>query len=156
MVTQESRINTTEQNKSHQCLAYADDVTVLAITRKEMKNVTKRLEWEAGKVELRINGSKSKYMYMRKVSGKGNDWELEIVLEGKRTMKIEKVQNITYLGVWFSEDGDNAAEVSARIVKADCCAGAMNKILKSKSVSNKAKIKLYKKGQRFVTSAKYG
>ncbi|KAK9709983.1 hypothetical protein QE152_g26245 [Popillia japonica] len=77
-----------------------------------MENVAKRLEWEAGEVGLRINESESNCMYMRKVSVKANEGHLKIVLEGKMTMKMEKVQSITYLGVWFSED-----ENSARIVR---------------------------------------
>ncbi|KAJ8915469.1 hypothetical protein NQ315_003232 [Exocentrus adspersus] len=65
--------------KGNQCLAFADDLIVLARSEKELKEVIKRLEEQSVKIDLCIN-EKKKTKYM--------EWAEEEYLEG-RFLKVE-------------------------------------------------------------------
>jgi hypothetical protein len=54
------------------------------------------------------------------------------------------VKNYVYLGTIINDSGDESKEIEARLIKGDKCAGALHKIIKSKNVSRKTKIHLYK------------
>ena len=55
----------TLNTKSHQCLAYADDVIPMANGNKELSRITTNLIEEAAKMGLQINQGKTEYIKMK-------------------------------------------------------------------------------------------
>lgn len=135
----------TLRNKSYQILAYADDVTILARTKEKLQEIGKRFRKAAGEVNLTINEIKSKYMKMDVTQKKQEKKEdLVIEMQGENNLKFEQVESYVYLGTVISENGEESKEIEARLIKGDKCAGALNKIIRSKNVSRRAKLHLYK------------
>lgn len=133
--------------KSHQCLAYADDVTLLARTKAELKMLVKNMEAAAKEIGLCINSQKSKYMEMGGFENRGRPQQnenLKVSLTQESELVFEKVSSVTFLGVLITDNGDNSKEISARIAKGDKCVGSLKEVLKSKEVSRSAKARIYK------------
>ncbi|KAJ8913476.1 hypothetical protein NQ315_013856, partial [Exocentrus adspersus] len=96
--------------KRHQCLAFADDLVILARNKKELKEVIKRLEEQSVKRGLRINEKKTKYMQMdrRRISG-GKVFK-------RKKYEFEEVEQFTYLGSIFSRKLNIEEEKEAKIM----------------------------------------
>lgn len=67
-------------------------------------------------MNLEINEEKTKYM---QINSKYSQKELEISLTGAGKMTVEKVNRFIHFLIWITGDGNNSAEVKARIVKGD-------------------------------------
>ncbi|XP_072403236.1 uncharacterized protein [Diabrotica undecimpunctata] len=61
------------------CLAYADDLTILAKTEKELRRVVKKIIEESQKFGLELNEDKTKYMIMGGTEGKKEDFSVRSV-----------------------------------------------------------------------------
>ena len=55
----------TLNTKSHQCLAYANDVILMANSNKELSRITTNLIEEGAKMGLQINQGKTEYMQLK-------------------------------------------------------------------------------------------
>lgn len=60
----EAKINTSGviYTEKHQCFAYADIITLITRSKKEPKEIFKKLEDAVGKVGLQVNEDKTKYL----------------------------------------------------------------------------------------------
>lgn len=129
--------------KTHQCLAYADDLVIIARSRKQLKDVTRRLETNAARIGLYFNEQKTKYMEctdQKFVKGR----YLKIEASRGRTYNFEEVDSFTYLGTLFTRQPDTAQEIQARLMAGNRCVAALHKIMKSKIISRKPKVQIYK------------
>jgi len=86
---------------------------------------------------LTINEEKTKYMIL---SRKNNIHNNLII----RNMEFELVGNFKYLGVELNVSGNNHREIQNRINSAYKCFFGLKTIIKSKLVSIKSKLTLYK------------
>jgi hypothetical protein len=85
---------------------------------------------------LTINDEKTKYVIL---SRKNNIHNLIV-----RNMEFELVGNFKYLGEELNVSGNNHKEIQNRISSANKCFFGLKTILKSKLVSIKSKLTLYK------------
>lgn len=131
-------------HNTHQCLAYADDLTIIATTEKHLKKVVRNLEKTARIIGLRINEQKSKFMIMGSTRNEEKGKDLIIRTENGREYKFERVDSFTYLGVTIAEDNNNSKEIQARILKGNKTIGAVSVLLNSKNLTKNAKKRIYK------------
>lgn len=131
------------KTKTTTLLAYADDVTILSTSEKELKNTCKSFIVAAEELNLKINEEKSKYMKMAPQKKHSTNQHLMIEMDTK-IIKIEQVSSYIYLGIVVKDNGDEEENTEARLIKASKQAGALNKILRSKTISIKSKLHLYK------------
>ena len=57
---------------------------------------------------------------------------------------VEEVEDFTYLGSKITSDGDSGKDVQSRLTKAKGAFAALKKIWRSKNISMKTKIKIFK------------
>lgn len=131
-------------NKSHQCLAYADDVVLIARKKDELKRIAKQLVLAAKEMGLEINESKSQYMKLENKKIMEEPETLQIELQNDYRIHIKETDNYMYLGVLINDKCDEEAEIDLRLAKANRCAGGLHKILKSKQVTRATKKRIYK------------
>lgn len=132
-----------------QCIAYADDVVILARSIKQLKAAFKRFEEEAKKFGLIINEDKTKYMEMR---AEVPEAQKHIVIQAQTNKyKFEKVEQFEYLGVTITNKNQEECEIDKRTLKGSRTIGLLTKYFKAKEISRKAKIRIYETIIRPIT-----
>ena len=86
---------------------------------------------------LEINDEKTKWM--RATRDRDDDEEI-LVVDGDR---LEKVTEFKYLGSTVTSQNCTEVELQLRIGAASRCSWALNRILKSRSLSRRTKIQVY-------------
>ena len=86
-------------------LRYADDTTLLAESKEELKSLLMNVKQESEKVGLKLNVQKMKIM----VSGPITSWQIE----GE---KIETVTDFIFLCSKITVDGDCSHEIKRRLL----------------------------------------
>ena len=81
-------------------LRYADDTTVMAESKEELKTLLMKVKEESEKVGLKLNIQKTKIM----ASGPVSSWEID----GET---VETVTDFTFLGSKITSDGDCSHEI---------------------------------------------
>ena len=81
-------------------LRYADDTTLMAESKEELKNLLMRMKEESEKAGLKLNIQKTKIM----ASGPITSWQID----GER---METVTDFIYLGSKITADGDCSHEM---------------------------------------------
>jgi hypothetical protein len=116
-------------------LDFADDIALLDDSWEGMKDLTSRVEKEAGSVGLRINSGKTKLMVV------GNMGTPQIIMvDGKQ---VEEVDEFCYLGSVISGDTSCDKDIRTRLGKANATFTRLNTIWRNKSLDCKIKIRLY-------------
>lgn len=126
-----------QESKTIKLIAYADDIVLLSESKSDLQSMAESLMDESKLMGLTINEGKTKYMIL---SRKNNIHNNLIV----RNMDFELVGNFKYLGVELNVSGNNHKEIQNRINSANKCFFGLKTILKSKLVSIKSKLTLYK------------
>ena len=106
-------------------LRYADDITLMAESEKELKRLLMKVKEESEKVGLKLNIQKTKIM----VSGPITSWQID----GET---VEIVADIIFLGSKITSDGDCSHEINRRLL--------LGSILKSRDVTLPTKFHLVK------------
>ena len=78
----------TLNTKSHQCLAYANDVILMANSNKELSRITTNLIKEEAKIGLQINQGKTEYMQLKNKHYANNE-TLKIQTTGSRIVTFK-------------------------------------------------------------------
>lgn len=144
MIIRESGIRTTFliYNNKYQCLAYADDLVLMTRSKEELTRIFKQLEETSKKYGLRINENKTKYMVMENNRKKGTK-NLNIESKDGTQYIIEEVDQVEYLGVTMTNNGEEGKEIEKRISKGSKATGMLTEMLKAKNISRAAKIRAY-------------
>lgn len=95
------------------CLAYADDMVLLAEKKEGMVHMLGKLEGYLDKKKLEINMGKTKVMKFKKEGERMK--EIKWRWKGKR---IEEVKEFTYLGYKLQRNGGQEAHVKDKVKKA--------------------------------------
>lgn len=144
VILRESGINTKGiiYGSRHQCLAYADDIVLMARSKEEVIRLFKSLEEKAKEYGLTINENKTKYMVMKDNNNRPSD---NLVIHSKRNQEytIEKVEQIEYLGVTLTNRGDEEKEIEKRLAKGSRAAGMFASILNAKNITRAVKLRVY-------------
>lgn len=120
-------------------LAFADDVVIFAESLEEVGQLTKLFMEETGKVGLRVNDTKTKYIHFTRNPNNIDQGPLRV--DGH---EFEKVNSFKYLGVVISNKNTEETEIQNRLNLANGCFYALNKLMSSKLLSQTTKIRLYK------------
>ena len=83
-------------------LRYADDTTLMAESKKELKSLLMKVKEESEKVDLKLNIQKTKIM------ASGPIWSHSWQIDGET---VETVANFIFLGSKISADGDCSHEI---------------------------------------------
>lgn len=129
-------------HKDHQCLAYTDDLTLIIRSKTVLKDIFTKLEKPALKLGLSVNEDKTKYMFLSRKANTGRN--LQIISQNNKKYLFEQVQEFKFLGVMITREGNNTKEIITRIANGNKCVGALNKMIKSNTVSKATKIRIYK------------
>ena len=86
-------------------LRYADDTTLMAESKEEIKNLLMKVKEESEKVSLKLNIQKTKII----ASGPITSWEID----GET---VETVSDFIFLGSKVTADGDCSHEIKRRLL----------------------------------------
>ena len=114
-------------------LRYANDTTLMAESKKELKSLLMKVKEESEKVDLKLNMHKTKIM----ASGPITSWEID-----GETMEI--VRNFIFLGSKITADGDCSHEIKRHLFLGRKAMTNLDSILKSRDITFPTKVRLVK------------
>ena len=114
-------------------LRYADDTTLMAESKKELKSFLMKLKEESEKVGLKLNIQKTKIM----ASGPITSWQID-----GETM--ETVTDFIFLGSKITADGDCSHEIKRRLLLGRKVMINLDSILQSRDSTLPTKVHLVK------------
>lgn len=122
-------------------LAFADDVVLMAEKEEDLIILAETLIKETEYVGLRVNDMKTKFMRVgrEEIGNNGNPDIFQI-----NNHNFERVNSFTYLGVVLSDKNTEDIEIQNRLNVANRSFYACGKLMKSKLLSRKTKIRMYK------------
>lgn len=120
-------------------LAFADDIDIVGNTTIDVKEEFMNLENTAKEVGLRINENKTKYMATTRTERRDRIGQ-NVTMD---QYNFERVQHFKYLGVTITSDNNITQEINNRIQGGNRCCYALQKIMKSKNVSRRTKVRIY-------------
>ncbi|CAG9135779.1 unnamed protein product [Plutella xylostella] len=127
-------------NGQHKVIGYADDLALLGESEREVQEAAKILEEEAHRVGLRISTEKTEYLHMTR--HRGNHEVRKNLQVGETAYK--GVAKFKYLGCTITDTNTREQEIDIRVQNALRCSAALHKVLVSKLLSRKTKIRIYK------------
>ena len=118
-------------------LRYADDTTLMAESKEELKSLLMKVKEESEKVDLKLNIQKTKIM----ASGPIISWQID----GKT---VETVSDFIYLFIYFgpqiTSDGDCSHEIKRRLLLGRKVMTNLDSILKSRDITLRTEVRLVK------------
>jgi len=105
-------------------LRYADDTTLMAESKQELKSLLMTVKVESGKVGLKLNIQKTKIM----ASGPITSWQIDVET-------VETVADINFGGSKITADGDCSHEIKRRLLLERKVMINLDSILKSRDIT---------------------
>ena len=122
---------------------HADDTTLMAESKEELKSVLMKVKEEIEKAGLKLNIQKPKIM----ASGPTTSWQID-----GETM--ETVRNFTFLGSKITADGECGHEIKRCLLLGRKAMTNLDSILKSRDIILSTKVHLFK--AMFFSVVMYG
>ena len=110
-------------------LRYADDTTLMAESKKELKSLLRKVKEESEKVGLKLNIQKTKIM----ASGPITSWEID-------EETLETVTGFISGGSKITEDGDCSHEIKRRLLLGRKVMTNLDSLLKSRDITLPTKL----------------
>lgn len=117
-----------------ECLAFADDIAIIAQNTEEARVMIEKLQEIAGKTGLQISYEKTEYME--------NKHKKEKYMKTKYG-NIKRVDKFKYLGEWIQPNGLDETSNIERVKKLERSYGITQNRYNKRSISYKAKIRHY-------------
>ena len=114
-------------------LRYADDTTLIAESKEELKSFLMKMKEESDKVRLKLNIQKTKIM----ASGSTTLWQID----GET---VEIVADFIFLGFKITADGDCSHEIQRHLLLERKVMTNLESMLKSKDITLLTKVHLVK------------
>ena len=114
-------------------LRYADDTTLMAESKEELKSLLMKVKEESEKVGLKLNIQKTKIM----ASGPITSWQID----GET---VETVLDFIFWGSKITADGDCSHEIKRRLLLGRQVMTNLDSIFKSKDITLPTKVRLVK------------
>ena len=127
----QARIKIAERNINNH--RYADDITLIAENKEELKNLLMKVKEKSERVGLKLNIQKMKIM----TSGPITSWEID-----GETM--ETVTDFVFLGYKITAGGDCSHEIKRRMLLGRKVITNLDSILKSRGITLLTKVCLVK------------
>ena len=127
----QARIKIAERNINNH--RYADDITLIAENKEELKNLLMKVKEKSERVGLKLNIQKMKIM----TSGPITSWEID-----GETM--ETVTDFVFLGYKITAGGDCSHEIKRRLLLGRQVMTKLNSTLKSRDITLSTNVHLVK------------
>ena len=114
-------------------LRYADDTTLMAESKEELKSLLMKVKEESEKVGLKLNIQKAKIM----ASGPIISWEIDGEI-------VEAVSDFIFVGYKITADGDCSHEIKRCLLRERKVMTKLDSILKSRDITLPPKVRLVK------------
>ena len=114
-------------------LRYANDTTLMAESKEELKSLLMKVKEESEKVGLKLSIQKTKIMACSPTTL----WQID----GKR---METVRDFIFLGSKITTDGDSSHEIKRRSPLGRKATTNLDNILKSRDITLPTKVHLFK------------
>ena len=114
-------------------LRYADDTTLMAESKEELKSLLMKVKEESDKAGLKLNIQKTKIM----ASGPITSWQID----GET---VETVSDFIFLGSKITADGDCSHETKRRLLLGRKVMANLDSLLKSRGITLPTKVHLVK------------
>ena len=114
-------------------IRYADDTTLMAENKEELKSLLIKMNEESEKVGLKLNIQKMKILASDSITS----WQ-------RRGGKVEEVTDFILLGSKITEDGDCSHEIKRRLAPWKKAIINLNSTLKSRDITLPTKVRLVK------------
>ena len=114
-------------------LRYADDTTLMAESKEELKNPLMKVKEESEKAGLKLNIQKTKIMASSPITS----WQID----GE---KMETVSDFIFWGSKIPADGDCSLEIKRRLLLGRKAMTNLENILKSRDITLPTKVRLVK------------
>ena len=114
-------------------LRYADDTTLMAESKEELKSLLMKVKEDSEKVGLKLNIQKTKIM----ASGPITSWEID----GET---VETMSDLIFLSSKITADGDCSPEIKRRLLLGRKVMTNLDSILKSRDITLPTKVRLIK------------
>jgi hypothetical protein len=126
-------------NKTHQLLAYADDVNLLGDNIDSIKKNTETLIDTSKEVGLEINIEKTKYMLLSRHQNVRQNPDIKIA-----NKSLENVSKFKYLGTTVTYQNLAQEETKKRLNSDNACCHSAQNLLPFRLLSKNLKIRMYK------------
>jgi hypothetical protein len=103
-------------NRTHQLLAYADDINIVGENIGTMNKNTEALLDATMEVGLEVNQEKTKYMLMSHIEMTGQNYSIKIA-----NRSFEDVAKFKYLGTTLTHQNCMHKEIKSRLNSGDAC-----------------------------------
>ena len=110
-------------------LGYADDSTLMAESKGELKSLLMKVKEECEKADLKLNIKKTKIMASRRITSRQTDGET-----------METVRNLIFLGSKITADGDCSHEIKRCLFLGREAVTNLDSILKNRDITLLTKI----------------
>ena len=127
----QARIKIARRNINN--LRYADDTTLMAERKEELKSFLMKVKEESEKVGLKLNIQKTKIM----PSGPITSWQID----GET---VETVADLIFLGSKITADGDCSHEIKRHLLLGRKVLTNLDSIFKSRDITLPTKVRLVK------------
>ena len=114
-------------------LRYADDTTLMAKSKEELKSLLMKVKEESEKVGLKLSIQKTKIM----ASGPITSWQIDGEM-------VETVTNFIFLGSQITADGDCSHEIKRCLLLGRKVMTNLDSILKNRDILLPTKVQLVK------------
>lgn len=126
-------------HESSQLCAYADDIDVIALSKEKLVELYEELEQRAESLGLVVNEAKTKYMV---VSASEAIREPQDLVIGAK--KFEGVARFKYLGNMLDNEANTTTAIKDRLQSGNAAYAANLSLLRSKLLSRRTKLLVYK------------
>jgi len=103
-------------NGTHQLLAYADDINILAGSIHTVKENAEAVVAATREIGLKVSADKTKYMVMSRDQNAGRIHSVRI-----DNNKFERVEEFKYLGTTLTNQNSIAEEIKSRLRSGNAC-----------------------------------
>jgi sorting nexin-29 len=122
-------------NRTHQLLAYADDVNLLGDNIDAIKKNTETLTDASKEIGLKISVEKTKYMLPSRHRNAGQNRDIKIV-----NRSFENVSQFNYLGTTVTNQNLIQEEIKRRLNSGNACYHSVQNLLSCRLLSKNGKI----------------
>ena len=114
-------------------LNYADDTTLMAESKEDLKSLLMRVKEDSGKTDLKLNIQKTKIM----ASGPITSWQID-------SEKVETVADFIFLGSKITADSDCSHEMKMHLLLGRKAMTNLDSILKARDITLQTKVHIVK------------
>ena len=116
-----------KRNGTHQLLAYADDVNILAGSIYTLKENAEALLAATREIGLEVSADKTKYMFMSRDQNTGRIHSVRI-----DNSTFERVEEFKYLGTTLTNKNSIAEEIKSRLRSGNACYHSVQNLLSTR------------------------